>query len=55
MDELKSVEKELIINGNSVIMRFSQNETCDIKSKIIDILTAAYEDKIQNKITSMQS
>lgn len=36
------------MNGSSVVLRFSENESVGLKDEVRDILTAAYEDRIQN-------
>ena len=41
---------QLHINGSSVMVRFSNIETLDIKARIRDILTESYEERIQNNV-----
>ena len=41
---------KLDINGTSVIVTFSASETPDIKTRIRDILTESYEERIQNTV-----
>ena len=41
---------KLDISGTSVMVRFSTIETPDIKIRIRDILTASYEERIQNTV-----
>ena len=41
---------KLDINGTSVMVRFSNIETPDIKARVRDILTESYEERIQNTV-----
>lgn len=40
------------MNGSSVVLRFSEDESVGLKNEVRDILTAAYEDRIQNDFGS---
>ena len=40
------------MNGSSVVLSFSEDESVGLKDEIRDILTAAYEDRIQNDFGS---
>ncbi|MCI9071417.1 MAG: hypothetical protein HFH80_01155 [Lachnospiraceae bacterium] len=38
---------QLCISGGDVMVRFSAEESVDVKSRVRDILTGAYEERIQ--------
>ena len=40
---------QLCINGDDVIVRFSEEESVDVKCRVRDILTGAYGERLQRE------
>jgi len=56
LDRQQNVENPafcLRVNGVSVTIRFSEDESADIKNKVREILTEAYEDRFQKILASV--